>query len=148
MDVQQLTLFAELHARKKAIEEEAKSIAAEMAAIELALLTMWEAEGVESIKVIISGGGKRTCSIKRQLWAGPTLGNYSKACEALKESGDDVLANMVQERFNAQTISAWVRERLRDDDALPSIFRLAWEEESPEAPLTVIEKFNISVRKA
>lgn len=148
MDTEQLSKFAALHIRKKDLEAEVKMLSEEMALIEAQMINIFTEEGVKAVKVI-TPHGLRTCSLKRQLWTGATNGDWERACRALKESEDEALINMVQERFNIQTISAWVRERLRDDMGLPVFFRVTWEpDKNPAAPLNVTEKFNIGVTKA
>lgn len=148
MDTAKLTEFATLHAQKQELEREVKRLQEQMAIIESQLLEMWGDAGVSLVRVDTQYG-RRSCHIKRTLWTGATDGQWEAACQALKNSGDEVLRGMVQERFNIQTMSAWVRERLRDEMGLPPIFKLAFEEGQPEgAPLTVIEKFAIGVRKS
>lgn len=71
--------------------------------------------GIDSVKMDGATIGTRT-----QLWAKAKNGNYEAACEALRKAG---LSDLVQERFNTNTLSAYVRELNMDDKPLPESFK-------------------------
>mgnify|MGYP003433410470 FL=1 len=89
------------------------------------------ANGMQSAKV-----DGMTLYVNRQLWAHPVDGDYPSACEALRQAH---LGDLVQERFNVQTLSSWVRERDKDGEPLPAAFA---------GRIEVAEVFRLGARRA
>lgn len=98
----------------------------------------------------------RTLSLNGLLWAYAGDGGSGETCEALKANG---LGEYVKENFNTQSISAYVREAIKtacgkagDSMTLPKRIEAAVSNGTlPKAvagALKIIEKFNISVRRA
>lgn len=144
MDTKKIKEFVKLNQRKKDLESEAKSVGAEMRKLETELLEQFAEDGVSNIN--LDGVTVYTHS---QLWAGAKDGDYERACEALREEG---LGDYVQERFNANSISAWVREYVRElQEEKPD---LDTEDASTWLPgrlkdtISVAEKFGLRMRKS
>lgn len=77
-----------------------------------------------------------TVYLKREVWASPKDGDYEKACEALRAAN---LGEYVHERFNTNSVSAYVRDLEREGEPLPPILQDA---------LNVTEKFKVQARAA
>lgn len=152
MDTSRFIAYAELYLQRQRLKDQVKKIEATMEAMRPGLIETMAMESTLKLSINTSDG-PRTCYTKRTLWAGPTNGDYAKACAALKASGDQVLADMVHERFNAMTISAWVRERFRDELGLPPIFHERYLLKDgpigdPSSPLVVTDKYDLGVVKS
>ena len=125
-----LKRFVQLEKRRRELESQLKEAKAESGHLEAMLLEKFAESGIASIKV-----DGLTVYLHRQLWAGPIDGNYIAACEALQAVG---LGDMVEPRFNTNTLSAWVRERDKEGEALPPTLSEA---------IKVTEQFSIRTRK-
>lgn len=130
--------YVELVKRKREIEAELRAVKTELGEgdggpgrVEKAALDWMVENGMQSVRV-----DGMTLYVNRQLWAGPTDGDYHAACEALKSAG---LGDLVQERFNVQTLSSWVRERDKDGEPLPAAFA---------GRIEVAEVFRLGARRA
>lgn len=122
LDLETLTEYANLDARRQELDREAREIAAKLAALEPALLDTMASAGVASVKV-----AGRTVYMDTRIWAQVVAGEgedpaqaKARACQALKDSGH---GDLVAESFNHQTLSAVMREMNRDGQDLP----LEWE---------------------
>ncbi|WP_447983807.1 gp33 family protein [Nitrospira sp. Nam74] len=91
---------------KKEHEAEAKKAGKAQDAIEQQLLAWFERAGLR--RMTTRDG--TTIYVHRQLWARGMPGNKPAAVAALKDSG---LEDMVEETFNTQRLSAWVREEAK-----------------------------------
>lgn len=107
--------FARLTARKRELEEQVTAINSEIRGIEGPLLTNMVNEGVESLPVS-HDKGKSTVYVHSQIWAKPKA-SRDAAAAALKEAG---LGEFVVEGFNTNTVSAFVREELKEGNELPT----------------------------
>lgn len=130
MDDLKLKRFSELAARRRELESELNAVRAEMAELEAYLLEAFEKAGISNVSV-----DGMTCYLHRQLWARAKEGNYERACMALREVG---LGRLVEQRFNTNSLSAWVREHEAEGKALPSALADAIE---------VSEVFSVRTRK-
>ena len=113
--------------KKRALEDEIKVIKAKIAKVEEKLLAEMADAGVQ--RVTADGA---TVYIQRQLWASKAAGvSDEDAAAALIEAG---LEDMVKLKFNSSTVSAYVRELDKNEQALP-----------PElaAVLSIAEKFSV-----
>ena len=108
---QNLINFVSLSKRRDVIEEELKVLKEELAHLSNMILEVFERDGQKSATIM----GK-TIYIRRQLWARAKDKNYVAACAALKKCG---LEGYVEERFNTNSISAYVRERDKANEPLP-----------------------------
>jgi hypothetical protein len=107
--------FVALTARKRNLERELRQLKDQIAPLEDQLLEQFNAEGVR---------GKRTStgamvSIRRVIWARPAHGDKHAACDALRAAG---MGDYVADNFNVSTLSAFFRERAREqaDQGIPT----------------------------
>jgi hypothetical protein len=144
--------FIELDEQKRTHEGALEKVKKQLALLETELMARFEHSGMQRLNV-----DGVTVYLHRQIWAKAANGDHVTATHALKEVG---LGHMVEERFNAQTLSAWVRERkreteeaLRDDDPNHKPVVLAPEElrkvlgEPLTSALDISEKFSLRTRK-
>ena len=114
-----LARFVDATLRKRALEAELRELQKELDELggeNGKLLDDFFELGASSVKT--KGG---TVYINSQLWAGAAIGDdggsdYDRTCAALVAAG---LGDFVQKRFNAQTVSAWLREQPLDDEMNP-----------------------------
>ena len=111
MNTEELKRFVALEERRHRLETEIDTIKAESAELEGRLLPQFEQSGTE--RVAIDG---RTVYVERKLWAKPKDGDKPAVCKALKRCR---LGDYVEETFNTNSLSAYVRELDRDDRPLP-----------------------------
>lgn len=159
MDMSKVRRFVALKAHAKLAEDQAKRLKEELAELEDQVMASFEEDEVQNMVVgttpeemtdleaevvqmfLDAGldrvrlGKKTTVYLRTQLWASATEGNYERACAALRAVG---LEDMVQERFNSNTLSAYVREQADLGIPLPG--------ELTEA-ITVTEKHSVLTRK-
>jgi len=129
---EELNEFLDLDDRKRKLKTELKEVEDRMSEIESDLLEKFADAGVSSIK---SDRGK-TVYLHAQYWAGLGEGSdYDMACDALCESG---LEPYVQRRFNTQSLSAYVRECIKNEEELP---------DAVKNHIKVTEKHSVRVRK-
>jgi hypothetical protein len=107
---EQLKRFVALEERRKQLEDEVDGIKAEAAELESALMPQFEQAGIE--RVSIDG---RTVYIERKLWAKAKDGDKPAVCKALKRCR---LGDYVEETFNTNSLSAYVRELDREGKPL------------------------------
>lgn len=103
-----LARFVELAKEKKSLDSSIKEIDRELKPLEAELIEHFTEMGQQSAKV-----NGVTVYLHRQLWAGPAKldngeSDYETTVTALLDAG---LGDMVQTRFNTNTLSAWVREQ-------------------------------------
>lgn len=136
-DTDKLARFAELSARKRELQEELKQTNTELGVLEEQLLPQFENAGVQNMRI-----NGMTVFIHRQIWAGAEDGDTERAVDALKAAG---LTDYVAEKFNTNSLSAWVREQVAvadtEDlyDALPPEFR---------GSISVAERFQLRARRS
>jgi hypothetical protein len=123
-----LDRFVEVTNELRELDNRSKELRSEREGLEQELLSEFEELGSSSIRL----QGK-TVYVHRQLWANARDGDYDRACAALIEAG---LGEFVQERFNTQTVSAYVRELDQKGEDLPPEL---------EETLTVAERFSVRV---
>ncbi|HLH16240.1 MAG TPA: hypothetical protein VKX45_03425 [Bryobacteraceae bacterium] len=115
MNTEELKRFVALEERRRQLEAEVDTIKSEAAELEQHLLPQFEQEGFE--KISIDG---RTVYIERKLWAKAKDGNKAAVCKALRRAH---LGDYVEETFNTNSLSAYVRELDREDRPLPPTLR-------------------------
>jgi hypothetical protein len=130
MNTAAVNKLVELTMKKRALEAEAKEVAAEIAEIEESLLEQFGEAGISSVRA--EGG---TVSMSRQLWATCREGNYERACAALRAAGLD---EFVQPRFNANSLSAYFRELDREGKPIPAEI---------DGAIDLAERFSLRVTK-
>ena len=129
MDSVKLKRFVELEKERREVETRLKSIKEEAKSLTEAILGDFEEAGMT--KATIDGV---TVYVQRTLWAKALEGDYERACEALRQAGLDVY---VHERFNVNSLSAFVRERDKAGEPLPDAFKGA---------VDVEERFDVKTR--
>jgi len=115
MNTEELKRFVALEERRRQLEAEVDTIKAEATELEQRLLPQFEQEGFE--KISIDG---RTVYVERKLWAKARDGNKAAVCKALKRAR---LGDYVEETFNTNSLSAYVRELDREERPLPPSLR-------------------------
>ena len=131
MNTEELKRFVALEERRKQLEAEVDSIKAEAAELEGLLLPQFEQSGME--RVSIDG---RTVYVERKLWAKAKDGDKPSVCKALKRCR---LGDYVEETFNTNSLSAYVRELDREGRQMPP---------SLVAVLEVSEVFKLRTRRS
>jgi hypothetical protein len=131
MNTEELKRFVALEERRRQLETEIDSIKAEAAELEERLLPQFEQTGME--RVSIDG---RTVYVERKLWAKAKDGDKPAVCKALKRCH---LGDYVEETFNTNSLSAYVRELDREGRSLPP---------SLAAVLDVSEVFKLRTRRS
>lgn len=121
-----LQKFIETSKLKKELEARLKDATSDLKEYEEHMLEYFEEMGVESIS-----SGDTTVYLHRQLWARAKDGNKEAVIAALKGTE---LEDMVQETFNTNTLSAWVRECERDGRAIPDALKDS---------LSIVEDFSV-----
>ena len=111
MNTDELKRFVALEERRRQLEAEIDTIKAEVAELEQRLLPQFEQGGLQ--RVSIDG---RTVYVERRIWAKARDGNKSAVCRALKRCH---LGDYVEETFNTNSLSAYVRELERDGRPMP-----------------------------
>ena len=111
MNTEELKRFVALEERRRQFEAEIDTIKAESAELEVRLLPQFEQSGTE--RIAIDG---RTVYVERKLWAKAKDGDKGAVCKALKRAR---LGDYVEETFNTNSLSAYVRELDREDKPLP-----------------------------
>lgn len=104
--------FVLLTREKRQLEAQLNSVKQSLEELEAELLDQMMDSGIQNMKTPFG-----TIYLHSQVWASYPKNDdgepqYQDANEALKEAG---LGTFVNERFNSNTLSAWVRELPRDD---------------------------------
>jgi len=115
MNTDELKRFVALEERRRKLEAEIDTVKAEAAELEELLLPQFEQSGME--RVAIDG---RTVYVERKLWAKAKDGDKASVCKALKRCR---LGDYVEETFNTNSLSAYVRELDREGRPLPPSLR-------------------------
>jgi DNA-binding ferritin-like protein len=95
--------FIELDEQRKGKEGEVDKIKERMAELEPVILERFENAGMQSMKSKMGA----TIYIRRELWSGAAEGSEVLLLEVLKSIG---MGDLVKEKVNTQTLSAYVRE--------------------------------------
>jgi hypothetical protein len=111
MNTEELKRFVALEEQRHQLEAEIDTIKAEAAELEGRLLPQFEQSGTE--RIAIDG---RTVYVERKLWAKPKDGDKPAVCKALKRCH---LGDYVEETFNSNSLSAYVRELDREERTMP-----------------------------
>jgi len=136
--------FIELDEQRKAKEGEVDAIKEELRLLEPLLMERFENAGMQSMK---SAKGT-TLYIRREIWAGAAEGAEELLLSSLKAVG---LGDMVKEKVNTQTLSAYVREveKERFAGAAVSPFEIVQALPEPLRKVVAInEKHSLRTRKS
>jgi hypothetical protein len=120
-----------LEERRRQLETEIDAVKAEAAELEQRLLPQFEQSGVERLSI-----DGRTIYLERKLWAKARDGDKAAVCCALKRAR---LGDYVEETFNTNSLSAYVRELDREGRPLPP---------SLETVLDISEVFHLRTRRS
>jgi len=115
LNTDELKRFVALDERRHQLEAEVDTIKAEATELEGRLLPQFEQSGTE--RIAIDG---RTVYVERKLWAKAKDGDKAAVCKALKRAH---LGDYVEETFNSNSLSAYVRELDREERPLPPSLR-------------------------
>jgi hypothetical protein len=115
LNTDELKRFVALDERRHQLEAEVDTIKAEATELEGRLLPQFEQSGTE--RIAIDG---RTVYVERKLWAKAKGGNKAAVCKALKRAH---LGDYVEQTFNSNSLSAYVRELDREERPLPPSLR-------------------------
>ena len=131
MNTDELKRFVALEERRKQLEAEVETIKAESSELEVRLLPQFEQSGTE--RIAIDG---RTVYVERKLWAKAKDGDKPSVCKALKRCR---LGDYVEETFNTNSLSAYVRELDREGKQLSAALATV---------LDISEVFKLRTRKS
>lgn len=135
--------FIELDAKRKALEGDVDKLKEQLAVLEPQIMQRFENAGMQSMK---SKSGV-VLYIRRELWAGAAEGAETLLLESLKSIG---LGDMVKEKVNTQTLSAYVREVERDQfngaAQTPDVLAKALPP-ALQAAVAISERYSLRTRK-
>ena len=131
MNAEQLRAYVNLEQQRLDLEARIDAIKRETAELEAALLPQFEQDAIDRITV-----DGRTVYVERKLWAKAKDGDKPAVCKALKRCR---LGDYVEETFNTNSLSAYVRELDREGRQMPP---------SLAAVLDVSEVFKLRTRRS
>lgn len=135
--------FIELDEQRKGKEGEVDKIKERIAALEPQILERFENAGMQSMKSKMG----QTIYIRRELWSGAVEGAEVLLLEVLKSIG---LGDMVKEKVNTQTLSAYVREvekNVFNGSAVDPTELIKVLPETLQPVLKVTQKFSLRTRR-
>ena len=170
MDMQLVQRFVVLTAYKKLYESQAKALGDELSGIEDRVMQEFEQADVQNMNVTMAPtaiasvenemlesfrnkgiddihvDGRVCVYLSRQLWAKVVDGNHARACTALRAAGLD---DLIEEKFNTNTLSAYVRELVKGhEDDPPDTPLSTYLPPSFQGAIDVTEKHSVKTRKA
>ena len=114
MDMKLAKQVATLIAKKRKLEDSLRAVKDEIGSLEPSLLNEMMQEQMDRLHVTV-GDEKVTLYIHKILWAKPKDGDRQAVIETLLHCG---LSDFVQENYNSNSLSAYVRERLANGQKL------------------------------
>lgn len=115
MNAELLRNYTTLDRRRRELKAELAEVEDQVRQLQETLLNEFEQAGMSSIRQ-----DGTTVYVHRQLWCNPKDGDYLRACRALRDAG---LGDMVTERFNLNSVSAWVREQEKEGAEIPEVLQ-------------------------
>jgi hypothetical protein len=101
--------YAQLIDERRELSTQLKAVEVQIEKLTPRLMNYFETNGIQSLRV-----NGVTIFLRRELWARPKVaGDRHRVCLALQNAG---LGHFVEPNYNAQTLSAWVRN-LEDEHA-------------------------------
>jgi hypothetical protein len=128
IDMLKVREFVAMDKRKDELEAELKAVKQRMNGLDAALMEQFSATGTQSMRV-----DGRTLYLRRDIRCSAKKGMKAQAVAMLKNHG---LGDYVEEGFNANSISAWMREEDRAGRPLPEGFT---------DTMTILEEFHVRV---
>ena len=132
-----LVRFAELYNRKRDLDAEVKRVEEEMKVLEGPLMEQFASDGISSVKI-----GGQTVYLHSQLWAKLIVRDgedrdaaKERALNALKAAQ---LEDFVEESYNSNRLSAYLRELKQQGKPMPEEF---------EGAIEGITQFSLRARK-
>lgn len=119
MNMAAVKVLAGLIAKKRSLEESLRSVKDEIADMEPEIISDMIDNQIDRMPVRV-GDDSVTIYIHRQLWAKPKDGDKDEVVRVLKRCG---MADFVQENYNTNSLSAYVRERLGTGQQLQPTLR-------------------------
>jgi len=114
MNAEQLRTYVNLEQQRLDLEARIDAIKKETAELEASLLPQFEQDAIDRISI-----DGRTVYVERKLWAKAKDGDKSAVCKALKRCR---LGDYVEESYNTNSLSAYIRELDREGKQLsPSL---------------------------
>ncbi len=129
MNAETVRKFVALDKQRRQLKEELAGVEGCLTKLTEQVLAEFEQAGVSTLRQ-----DGTTVYVQRQLWANPKNGDFARASAALRDCG---LGDMVQERVNTNTISAYFRELDREGKEPPDTMAAAF---------NVAEVFSIRTR--
>lgn len=108
MDLDLAKQVALLLSEKRHLETRLREVKESIAEIEPSLVAAFAENGMDRIQVPVEDGAM-TVYVQQNLFVRPKDGDRASVVSCLKRCG---LSDLVSESYNAQTLSAYVRERL------------------------------------
>ena len=115
LDLKEVRAYALVVAEIKATKEALKKLEDKRRELEAPLMDQLLLSGIQSIPVIHKGK-RHNVHLKTRIDAKAKDGDRPAVTAAMKRAG---LGDLVSEGYNANSLSAWVRERLASGKALP-----------------------------
>lgn len=117
MNTARLHAYAELDQERLDLQRQATVLDERLKVLEGEILEEIAAgDGAPLVKVDTSAYGRVTVYLERRIWAKCTGEDWPRACAALQDAG---LGEYVQQRYNTQSLSAYLRELDKSGDPLP-----------------------------
>jgi hypothetical protein len=108
--------YADLIAEKRGIDRRKREIEKELRTLEEPLRMSFIEAGAANL-ALERDGNRTTLYLHRQVWASPAEGKDRKdVAAALVSIG---MGELVNPNYNSNTLSAWVRERVKAEEAIP-----------------------------
>lgn len=128
--------FVRLMREKRKLESDLKATVDAIKSINSEVIESLQHDGIDRLHI-----DGMSVYIKRDVWASSEsdssgLPDHDRANQALRDAG---LGDLIQERFNSRTLSAWVREQDLDGRPLPSSF---------EGAIKISETFKVAGRES
>ena len=131
MNAEQLRTYVTLEQQRLDLEAQVEAIKKETAELETLLLPQFEQEAIERISI-----DGRTVYVERKLWAKAKDGDKPAVCKALKRCR---LGDYVEETYNTNSLSAYIRELDREGKPLSQALATV---------LEISEVFKLRTRKS
>lgn len=132
MDLDKLRDFVRIKRRIAELDSQLRSAKDEADRLQESLLEEYAQEGIPSITI-----DGMTVYMHRSIWASPAEGiSNDRFVGTLKSVGLD---HFVKETYSSQTLSAYVRELMKEEESLP---------EELEEAIRVTEKYSLRTRRA
>tara|TARA_R110000751_G_scaffold14829_1_gene48033 strand:- start:233 stop:691 length:459 start_codon:yes stop_codon:yes gene_type:complete len=114
MDMKLAKEYAKAISDKRGLEDQLSTVKDQIASLERSILNEMQENQIDRLPINL-GHEKVTLYIHKQLWAKPKGGDRQAVIDTLLHCG---LSDLVQDNYNSNSLSAYVRERLADGQKL------------------------------